>query len=285
LTGVVLFLAGWYAGMRGRTTPPLDPALQQIWSAWLQDPSGATICFSNPITAVVKQFSSRVPDNVVPPRLLMRPEEADHFRKWLHLPDGGYLYMSPALSQAKMGEALGSVRLAALFAGQQLPVHTTQSRFLSWDDFRTTNLVLLGHDEANRWLDPILAKLPLRLAATEGDKPRRILDLKAKPGESSEYRIGYSAEDDQPTQDYALISMLNGMDGRHQLLLVNGLNTQGTQTGLEFLSDASTAKALLTKLDQAAPNHQGPWIFQAVVRAEVRDKVPTRTELLVIRVL
>src|SRR5262249_28617118 len=155
----------------------------------------------------------------------------------LHLPEGGYLYLSPAISQAKMGEAIGSVRVAALFAAQQVPVRTVQSRFLSWADFRSANLILLGHDEANRWLDPILANLPMRLAATEGEKPRRILDSQAKAGQPSDYRIQYSVKEDEPSEDFALISMLNGMDGHHQLLLVNGLNTEGTETALEYLTD------------------------------------------------
>jgi hypothetical protein len=284
--GLLLISVGFVAGsMSGRAAGLLDPALEELWSAWLHDAAGATFCFSNPMTAVVKHFNTPAADNTVPPRIMMRPEEAEHFRKWLHLPEGGFLYLSPAISQAKMGEAIGSVRLATMFAAQHMPVHTTQSRLLTWDDFRAGNLILLGHDEANRWLDHILAKLPMRLAATDGAKPRRILDPMAKPGEASEYRIQYSNQDDQPSQDFALISMLNGLDGKRQLLLVNGLNTEGTETALEFLSDPAGARTLLAALRRAAPEHRGPWVFQAVLRTEVRDKVPTRTDLIVVRVL
>ncbi len=279
--------AGWLAATanRGPAVARLDPALAEIWAPWLGDPGGATICFSSPVTAVVKQFSAPPPDATIPPRIEMRPEEADHFRKWLHLPPGGFLYLSPAISQAKMGEAVGSVRLAAMLAAQQVPIHVTQSRLLSWDEFRTANLILLGHDEANRWLDPILAKLPMRLAPTDREKPRRILDTLAKPGEESEYRLHYSTRDDQPSQDFALISMLNGLDGKRQLLLVNGLNTEGTETALEYLSDPASARTLIAALRGKAAQHHGPWLFQAVLRTEVRDKVPTRTDLIVVRVL
>jgi hypothetical protein len=283
----LLFAAGWLTATATRATPAggLDPALQEIWSAWLSDPRGATFCFSNPLTAVVKQFSAPPPDSPIPPRIAMGPEEADHFRKWLNLPAGGFLYLSPAISQAKMGEAVGSVRLAAMLAAQQVPVHATQSRLLSWEDFRSANMILLGHDEANRWLDPILAKLPMRLGATDREKPRRIIDLQAKPGEASEYVIQYATKRDQPSQDFALISMLNGLDGKRQLLLVNGLNTEGTETALEYLSDAASTRALVAALRRVSPQHKGPWAFQAVLRTEVRDKVPTRTDLVVVRVL
>jgi hypothetical protein len=31
---------------------------------------------------------------------------------------------------------------------------------------RSENIILLGHDEGNTWVDPILQKLPLRMAIT-----------------------------------------------------------------------------------------------------------------------
>ena len=84
-----------------------------------------------------------------------------------------------------MGEALGSVALASFFTRAGVPARTTQSRFLSWEDFRNKNLILLGHDEANRWLDPILSKLPFRMGASEVDKPRRIVNTNPAKGEAS----------------------------------------------------------------------------------------------------
>ena len=79
--------------------------------------------------------------------------------------------------------------------------------------------------------------------------------------------------------------MLNGIDGRHKLLLVNGLNTEGTQAALEYLSDPATLQILLAALRKTAPNHRGAWQFQLILSTEVRDYVPTRPDLLVLRVL
>jgi hypothetical protein len=281
------FTIGWFFGRvsaRASNGYPLNPAVAEIWSAWLADESGAVICFSNPITAVVKQFPLSLPPNSQPPRFPMPPEEAKFFRESLDLPPGGFLYLSPAIAQAKMGEAVGSIALVALFAGNRVPIRATQSRFLSWDDFRNNNLILLGHDEANKWLDPILRKLPLRLATTDGEKQRRIVNISPKDGEASEYQIQFPAAKGQPAQDYALISMLAGIDNRHRLLLVNGLNTEGTQMALEYLTKPASAQELLDRLRKIKPNHSGPWYFQAVLRTEVRDKVPTRADLIAIRV-
>ena len=75
----------------------------------------------------------------------------------------------PVISARLYVTALGAYRL-------QINGTRVGDQVLSpgWDDFRTQNLILLGHDEANRWLDPILGKLPLRLAPGRADKPRRI---------------------------------------------------------------------------------------------------------------
>src|SRR5438045_1891662 len=74
------------------------------------------------------------------------------------------------------GEAIGSVGISTLLSRTGTPVRAMQSFYLNWSDFRTQNLILLAQNEANKWLDPVLERLPLRLAQTEGDKPRRIIN-------------------------------------------------------------------------------------------------------------
>ena len=43
-----------------------------------------------------------------------------------------------------------------MFTKAGVGARTTQSRFLSWDDLRNDNYILLGHNEANHWLELIL---------------------------------------------------------------------------------------------------------------------------------
>ncbi len=284
---VLAFIAGWsFASSRAADASKHGTAgaVAELWGHWLASPSGAVICFSNPLTTVVKHFPMELPPNSLPRRLAVTPEQEAILRQALELSPGGYIYLSPALSQAKMGEALGAVPLVNLFARSGIPVHATQSRFINWDDFRNQNLVLLGHDEANRWLDPILKQLPFRMGATEFDKPRRIVNQDRRPGEPGGYQIRFSATE-PPSEDYALISMIEGIDHQHELLLLNGLNTEGTQSAVEFLTNSTTAKQLVNALHKAAPDHRGAWRFQCVLHTEVRDKVPTSASLVALRVL
>lgn len=286
---LIAFGAGWWSGasrQEHRSSRATTGALAELWGGWLSKPAGAVICFSNPVTTVVKQFQMHLPPNSLPRRILVTPEQEVQLRETLGLPPGGFIYLSPAISQAKMGEAIGAVALANLFARSGVRVQATQTRFLNWKDFRSQNLILLGHDEANRWLDPLLKYLPFRLAATEGDRPRRIVDTVPRSGERREYQNQFSPRSkDQPSEDYALISMMQGIDHEHELLLLNGLNSEGTQSAIEFLTDPFTVQQLVTALRKAAPSHRGRWQFQVVLHTEVRDKVPTRADMVALRVL
>ena len=289
VAATLIFIAGLFLGRRTTASPkPAQaaphPTIAELWGDWLQDSAGPVICFSNPITAVIKHFSVPQPPNTAPLRLPLSPAQDKYTRDVFSLPPGGYLYLSPAISQGKMGEAIAAVRLTALFAGAGLPVRSTQSRFLTWADLPKQNLIVFGHDEANRWIDPLLEKYPYRLAATAGPKQRAIVIPQPREGEQKEYQIRYSEDRTDALNEYVLISMIPGVDGRKKLLLISGLNTQATQGAAEYLTEPSTVQELLGELRKRAPAHRGPWRFQAILNTEVHDKVPTKAALVAIRV-
>jgi hypothetical protein len=284
------FAVGWVVG--NRTIPAersaldrLPPAVRDIWGRWLEDPTGPVICFSNPLTTVVKHFQEPLPVNSQPPRMRLTPEQEKFFRSVVPLTPGGYLYFAPAISQAKMGEAIAAVHLSNLFAGVGRSMRATQSRFLSWEDLTQDNFILLGHNEANAWLDRILDKYPFKLTATRGDKQRAIVNTQPAPGETKQYEILYADGDVSGNEEYALISMIPGVDGRHRLLLINGLNTQATQSAAEYLTTPGRLHELESELRKQAASHGPEWNFQAVLRTEVHDRVPTRASLVALKVI
>lgn len=85
-----------------------------------------------------------------------------------------------------------------------------------------------------------------------------------------------SKGNDGVSLDYALVSMIGGLDEHHQLLLINGWNTAGTQAAMEYLCNPQTARNLIRHLRAAAPRYQGNWQFQLILRTEVWDQVPNR---------
>ncbi len=288
LIAIALVGLGWSIGhvaRSARSYAVLDPTLEEIWKPWLQDPDGAVICFSNPMTTVVKQFSFPLAEDPQgdPPRVRATAEQAAPLRKYFKLPSNGFLVMYPAISQSKTGEAMGSVMMSSFLTKAGVPVRATQSRFLSWENFRTQNLILLGHDEANPWLDPILEDLPIRMATNNGEKARRIIVTEKGAVKPTEFYLDRGK--DAIPRDYALVTMIEGIDGRHQLLLINGLNTEGTQIAMDYLCHPNTVRSLLHQLRTVEAGHVGDWHFQIVLRTEVRDQVPTEATLLVTRVL
>jgi hypothetical protein len=282
---IVSAALGWFTGTRSHRGATLDPVFSQIWGPWLSFSDGSVICFSNALTAGIRRTDEPFPDGNLTRGIPLHEQEADRIRQQFHLPEAGYFYMNPAFAHAKMGEALGSIPLTAMFTKAGVPVRPTQSRYLNWPDFRNQNLILLGHDEANQWLDPILSRLPFRMARTTIDKPRRIVSTEVRAGERAEYYPDYSKGLDPPAEDYALISLLSGIDGHHGLALINGVNTEGTMMALEYLTEPVSLRALETALRKTAPQHAGPWHFQVLLHSELRDGVPTGIELVTLRVL
>ncbi len=286
VAAIVLLGAGYFLGMRSAPPPAaIGAATNEIWGPWTQSKRQTVICFSSPMTAVIKHFDNVLPPDTIPKRFRAHADEEDLFRQSFRIPKGGAFYFTPAVNQTKLGEAVAGVHLAALLTRLHIPVQTTQSRFVNWEDLRGDDMILLGNNEANEWLDPLLGKSPFQLTPSKGDRQRAIVNAKPRAGESAEYIINYAAKEREGDQEYALISMLPGIAKDQRLLLISGLNAQATQAAAEYLTTESALAELLGRLRQESPAHTGPWQFQAIVKTEVHDKVPTKTWLVAIRVL
>jgi hypothetical protein len=285
---MVLFAAGWLTGRGTRAEPiaKLDPATREIWGDWLRDPSGAIVCFSNPMSLAIKNLPEPIPPGSVLRHLPLTPDQAQYARETFNLPPG-YLYIGSGSSQAKMGEAISAVSLANLFARAQAPLRAIQSRFVTWQDLPKENLIILGSDDINRWgwVDPLLEHRPFRIQASNASKPRAIWNPHPEQGEQTEYGVKYADVRTGLRQEYVLISMMPGVDGRRKLLIISGLGTQGTQSAAEFLTEGPRLQELLTALRKRAPGHRGPWHFQAILNTESHDLVPTKASLVALRAL
>jgi hypothetical protein len=285
LGGLGLLTIGWIGGRQATSPtayPQLPVAVQEIWGPWLQNPAGPMICLSNPMTAVVRHNPSTT---LLPGHLAVAPAQDKAFRELFNLHSGGELSLYPSRVNTKIGESLGVALLAVFLTKMSVPVHVTQSRLVSWEDLRTQDFILMGHNEGNPWLDPLLSKYPFRLGPSPQGR-RNILISSAGKGEASSYEVNQLDGQNGPTQEYALISMIQGLDSRRRLLLINGLNTQATQMATELVTDPDRLQQLYVRLKAAAPNHRGAWYFQVIVRTEVRDKVPTTgPEIIALRVL
>lgn len=127
----------------------------------------------------------------------------------------------------------------------------------------------------------MLKNAPLTLAPTDERRRARILNRSPRQGEQAEYFPTLP----EASKSYALLSMLPGMDGSHEILVVGGLDTSSTTVAADFLLSARFAEDLLRKLKALAPDHKGPWHFQAVLETDVRDTVGLKAWVVALRVL
>jgi len=284
------YVAGWLssrpsaAGGGPGTPAPAPKPVQEVWGPWLRDPAGVTICLANSKVAVVH--------NVPDPRL--QDSHPEHFRpgaraeqglrEFFRFPAGGYIFYRPSQMKTGVAESIAAVNLAQMFGRYGVAVRAKESRLLNWGDLRQGNFILLGHNEANPWVDKLLHKYPFRLGDSLGIR-RYIENTRPAPGEKPTYFKEPAAAAADPVIEYGLVSMLPGLDDRHLLLLITGLDGQASQMASEFLSQPARLEQVVNRLRGGAPGHSGPWYFQFILRAEVREQSATRADIVALRVL
>jgi hypothetical protein len=293
LSGVLLLAAaligsGWLLG-RSSASASLDPermsdAVKEIWGAWLADPAGVTICFPNSNVALVHLVRDETAKDSHPHHFRPAPDAEDTLRKFFRMPDGGFLFYRPSDTKTGIAESISGVYLAELFGRWHRPVHATQSQLVNWQLLRNGNYVILGHNEANPWVDKLLHKYPLRLGDSEGIQ-RYIENRAPLEGERARYAKEAPNSSVNPTIEYALVSMIPGFSDSQRLLLISGLDGQATLMATEYLTQETKLRGLIERLHNASPSHSGPWYFQFIVRAEVHDRLATRAEIVSFRLL
>ncbi|MFB3825998.1 MAG: hypothetical protein ACE15B_04480 [Bryobacteraceae bacterium] len=285
-----LLLAGasYTAGRLGTRSPAaattVPKEIEEIWGPWLRDPAGVTICFANSKTAVVHHVSSETVRDSHPEHFRPGPDAERGLRRFFGFPPGGFVFYRPSESKTGVAESIAAVNLAQMFGRYGLSVRTKESRLLNWGDLRGGNFILLGHNEANPWVDKLLHKYPLRLGNSLGIR-RHIENTRPAAGERPVYFKEAAATQVDPVIEYGLVSMLPGVDERHMLLLVTGLDGQASQMASEYLSRSAGLQQVLARLRPLAPAHAGQWHFQFVLRAEVRERLATRADIVAVRVL
>ena len=289
LTGAA-FMAGRLA--REEATPAsalgksgaVPNQINAIWGPWLSDQTAITICLANSKAAVVHHVQKPSFQDSHPEHFRPEPDAERALRQFYKFAPGGHLFYRPSETKTGIAESIAAVTLAQMIGRYGVVVRATESRLLNWADLRNGNYILLGHNEANPWVDKLLHKSPFRLGDSQGIR-RYIENTSPLPGEMASYFKESAATKVDPVVEYGLVSMLPGLEDRHMLLLVTGLDGQASQMASEFLSQPERLDQVLTRLKAIAPTHAGPWYFQFVLRVEVRDRLATRSDIVATRVL
>jgi hypothetical protein len=196
-----------------------------------------------------------------------------------------------------IGEVMGSYYLGDFFARVRHASRVKRSLLLTWEEVKTQNVVVLGSPAENLFLrdlpqkqdfifKPILPDVPA--SHNKGKKVFGIVNTKPRPGEQE----FYIAKQDGPSrsqisEDYAVVSLLEGLSGGNKLLILAGITTIGTQASVEYVTKPEYMRDLIRHLN-TAPAGSPPKLpdnYQILLRVKVNGGVPVQVSYVTHHVL
>ncbi|HEX9002140.1 MAG TPA: hypothetical protein VGB07_19695, partial [Blastocatellia bacterium] len=147
---------------------------------------------------------------------------------------------------------------------------------------KTENIVVLGSPAENLFL----RDLPQRqefvfkpMPDEQGNKSFGIVNTRPQPGEQARY---FARQDgpsrSQISEDYAVVSLLQGLNGEKRMLILAGITTLGTQAAAEYVTKPDYIRDLIQHLntEPAGLRPKLPENYQILVKVKVNGGVPAQ---------
>lgn len=183
-------------------------------------------------------------------------------------------------SYTGIGEAIGLQRVTELFRGTGRGVLLKQSRTVSAEDLKNHNLVLLGSVWVNEWSGKLPAGEDFVYTGSATIENRR-----PRAGEEREYRSKFDEQTGELKEDYALITVKPNISDENTVMILAGIRSAGTEAASEFVTNKSQLQELRQKLLQVAGSGGPPKYYQALLKANVENGIPTTITLLTVHEL
>jgi hypothetical protein len=181
-----------------------------------------------------------------------------------------------------IGEVMGSYFLGDFFARLGHASRLKRSLLLTWEDLKTENIVVLGSPAENFFLRDLPQKQDFifkPMPDDNGNNTFGIVNVTPQPGEQPRYLAKQDGPSrSQISEDYAVVSLLQGLDGKKRMLILAGVTTHGTQAAAEYVTKPDYIRDLIRNLNTAPAGTPPklPGSFQAVVRVKVNGGVPVQ---------
>ena len=190
-----------------------------------------------------------------------------------------------------IGEVMGVHFLSSFFAKANRPFRVKRSLLLTWDDLKASNIVILGSPAENFLLRDLPQKQDFLFQLVKDENQNNVFGLantNLKEGEQQYYLAKQEGPSrSQISEDYALISLLQGLDAKNRLLILAGVTTFGTQAAAEYVTKPEYIKELIDHLN-LTPDRDSPTLpayFQVVIKVEVKGGVPVQVSYVTHHVL
>lgn len=252
--------------LKGQAPPP-------FWSDFLRSPEPVLVTFSNVLFSGTAETGMK----------LLKPLDTP-------VPSVG----SPALNQPDknasvltehytgIGEAMGVFFLGDFFNRAGRPVRVKRSLLLTWDDLKTGNIVFLGSPAENYLLRDLPQKQDFLFQVMKDENQQTVFGIVNTNPTANEQRV-YVAKQEGPSrsqisEDYALISLLKGLESDRRLLILAGITTFGTQAAAEYVTKPEYVEEIISRMNTSgnAKAPSLPSFYQILIKVKVNGGVPVQ---------
>jgi len=205
-------------------------------------------------------------------------------------PETGMRYLDPARDSRDLildhytgvGEVLAVHELDKVFSELNRPIEIKRGSLFTLDDAKKNDLIFLGSPAENLTLQDLPGSQEFvfkRLASSPHKGDLGIVNVHPEPGQPEIY---YPSDSTQPlTEDYAIVSLVRGLNPNLHELILAGTTTLGTQAAVEYVCAKESLEELLRKLGVRPGTEIKS--FEALLRVKVTRGVPVGVELVAVR--
>lgn len=286
LLAVVAILFSYNRSLRKQITesaPPTDLGYGLLWQPFIKSAAPTMLVLSNP--PVYRFVNQMDPDVLVKNSLELTPPQSSWLAhslgdRYLTRQELKFRLMLSSKEYTGVGEAIGLYQVAGLLRAAGKDCVFKQSRTVSAEDVKGNNIVLLGSVWSNVWSGklPVKEDFSYTLNAT-------IVNNNPQPGELKEYRPAFNEATGELTKDYALVTVRPGVTGDSVVMVLAGIESEGTQAAAEFVTRKEYLDELNQRLNQVSWGPASQKYYQVLLEADVDNGIPTTISILSIHPL
>lgn len=205
-------------------------------------------------------------------------------------PETGMRYLDPARDSRDLildhytgvGEVLAVHALDQVFNQLKHPILVKRGSLFSLDDAKNNDLIFVGSPAENLTLLDLPGSQEFvfrRIESSPHKGDLGIVDVHPEPGQPAVY---YPSNPSQPlVEDYAIVTLVRGLDPARHVMILAGTTTIGTQAAVEYVCAKDSVEELLRRLALQPGVELKP--FEALLRVKVTRGVPVGTQLVAVR--
>jgi len=133
-------------------------------------------------------------------------------------------------------------KMMLLTGGYRDNVALTYARSVNIRDFKADNIILIGAPRANPWVELFEPKMKFEFGMDEVAQRPLFRNKFLQPGEQQTYVTG--GANGKSSDSYAVVALAPNLNGTGNVLIIEGTNMEGTEAGVEFLTDVEFANRI-----------------------------------------